>query len=147
VALVGGGGHKMQNTGGKDYLKNTAVDYRIQLTVIYLLTATGLTPVGTSTVQYIFTHKQYTEHNKTEYTERNIHNNNNTKSNKRTQSIIIKIHNNLVGRNSSVGIATRYGLDGPGIETRMRRDFPHLSRPALWPTQPPIKWVPGLCRG
>ena len=30
-----------------------------------------------------------------------------------------------VGRNSSVGIATRYGLDGPGIESRWRRDFPH----------------------
>jgi len=32
-----------------------------------------------STVQYTFTHKQYTEqHNETEYTERNIHNNKNT---------------------------------------------------------------------
>jgi len=29
-----------------------------------------------------------------------------------------------VGRNSSVGIATRYGLDGPGIESRWERDFP-----------------------
>jgi hypothetical protein len=32
---------------------------------------------------------------------------------------------------SSVGIATGYGLDGPGIESRWGRDFPHLSRPAL----------------
>ena len=32
-----------------------------------------------------------------------------------------------VGRDSSVGIATRYGLDGPGIESRWRRDFPHPS--------------------
>jgi hypothetical protein len=32
-----------------------------------------------STVQYTFTHKQYTEqHNETEYTEHNIHNNKNT---------------------------------------------------------------------
>jgi hypothetical protein len=32
---------------------------------------------------------------------------------------------------SSVGIATGYGLDGPGIESRWGRDFPHLSSPAL----------------
>ena len=29
-----------------------------------------------------------------------------------------------------VGIATGYGLDGPGIESQWGRDFPHLSRPA-----------------
>ena len=40
----------------------------------------------------------------------------------------------LVGRDSSVGIATRYGLDGQGIESRWGRDFPHPSRPALGPT-------------
>jgi hypothetical protein len=52
-----------------------------------------------------------------------------------------------VGRDSSVGIVTRYGLDGPGIEFIWRRDFPHHSRPALGPTQPPIQWVPGLSWG
>jgi hypothetical protein len=31
----------------------------------------------------------------------------------------------------SVGIATRYCLDGPGIESRWRRDFTHPSRPTL----------------
>ena len=36
-----------------------------------------------------------------------------------------------VGQDSSVGIATRYGLDGPEIESRWGRDFPHPSRPAL----------------
>ena len=52
--------------------------------VIYLLTAIGLPPGGSSTVQYntvqyTFTYKQYTEqHNETEYTEWNIHNNKNT---------------------------------------------------------------------
>ena len=51
------------------------------------------------------------------------------------------------GPGSSDGIATGYGLDCPGIETRWGRDFSHLSRPALGPTQPPIQRVPVLSRG
>ena len=31
-------------------------------------------------------------------------------------------------RDSAVGIATRYVLDGQGIESRLGRDFPHPSR-------------------
>jgi hypothetical protein len=50
-------------------------------------------------------------------------------------------------RDSSVGIATRYGLEGPGIESRWGRYFPHLSGPALGATQPPVQWVPRLSRG
>ena len=40
----------------------------------------------------------------------------------------------IVGRDSSVGTATLYGLGGPGIEPLLERNFPHPSRPALGPT-------------
>ena len=51
------------------------------------------------------------------------------------------------GPGSVVGIATAYGLDGPGIESWWGQDFPHLSIPALKPTQPPVQWVPALYLG
>jgi hypothetical protein len=51
------------------------------------------------------------------------------------------------GPGSVVGIATGYGLDSPGIESRWVRDFPHLSRSALELAEPPVQWVPGLSRG
>ena len=53
----------------------------------------------------------------------------------------------ISGPGSVAGIATAYGLDGPGIESRLGRDFPHLSRSTLRPTQPPVQWVPGLSQG
>ena len=36
-------------------------------------------------------------------------------------------------RDSSVGTATRYALDGPGIEPPWRQDLPHPSRTIILP--------------
>jgi hypothetical protein len=45
-----------------------------------------------------------------------------------------------------VGIATNYGLDHLGVESRWGRNFSHTSRPALGPTQTPVQWAPGISR-
>ena len=37
------------------------------------------------------------------------------------------------GPGSVDGIATGYGLDGPGMKSQWARDFPHLSRPTWGP--------------
>jgi len=50
------------------------------------------------------------------------------------------------GSVSSVGIATDYGLDGPGSNSGGDEIF-RPSRPAVGPTQPHVKLVPGLSRG
>ena len=52
-----------------------------------------------------------------------------------------------ISKYSVVDIVTGYGLDGPRIESQWGQDFLHLSKLALGPTQPPVQWVPGLCRG
>ena len=55
-------------------------------------------------------------------------------------ALFIFVHvTTTMGRDSSVGIATAYRLDGPGIESQWGQDFPHPSRPALRPTQPPVQ--------
>jgi len=38
-----------------------------------------------------------------------------------------------VGSDSAVVIVTRYGLDGPGIESPWGRNFPRVSRAAVGP--------------
>jgi len=52
-----------------------------------------------------------------------------------------------MGQDNLVGIATRYGLDGLGIESPWLRYFLHPSRPAQGPTQLRVQWVLGLFRG
>ena len=47
---------------------------------------------------------------------------------------------------SSVGIATDYGMGGPGSNPG-RAEILRPSRPALGPTQPPVQWVSVLSRG
>jgi hypothetical protein len=46
-------------------------------------------------------------------------------------------------RTRVVGIATRYGLDLPGIESHWERDFPHPSRPAICPSELPVQEIRG----
>ena len=48
---------------------------------------------------------------------------------------------------SSVGRATTYGLNSPGIESRWGRDFPHPSRPALGLTHLAMQCVRGHSQG
>jgi hypothetical protein len=64
------------------------------------------------------------------------------------KSLVFRNFNSVLSqrRNSVIGIATRYGLGGLGIESRWVRDFPRVSRPFLGPTQPPIHWVPEISR-
>ena len=50
------------------------------------------------------------------------------------------------GPGSSVGIATDYGLNGPGSNPGGYEIF-RPSRLVVGPTQPPVNWVPGLYRG
>ena len=62
-------------------------------------------------------------------------------------SVVVQLRNGqsrIRGWDSEIGIANYYGLDGSRIESRSGRVFPHTSRPALDPTQPPLLWVPGL---
>jgi len=60
-----------------------------------------------------------------------------------TQETLNNFHlrSHIVGRDILAGIATRNGMDSPGIKSRCCRDFPHSSITALGPKQPLVKWV------
>jgi len=52
-----------------------------------------------------------------------------------------------VGLDSVVSMATCYGLDSPGIESRLGARFSVSSGLAAGPTQPPVQTVPGFFSG
>ena len=56
------------------------------------------------------------------------------------------MYNASRGTGSSDGIATDYGLDGPGSNPGGDEIF-HPSRPAMGPTQPPVKSGTGSFSG
>ena len=60
--------------------------------------------------------------------------------------LIIGTYLSGCGPGSSVGIATDYGLDGPGSNPGGDEVF-RPSRPVLGSTQPAVEWVPGLSGG
>jgi hypothetical protein len=64
--------------------------------------------------------------------------------------IVLSYNLNCRSRDSSVGIATGYGLDDRGVRVSPGKVKNFLlstsSRMALGPTQPPIEWVPGVKR-
>jgi hypothetical protein len=59
----------------------------------------------------------------------------------------VSMYHEQRSRDSSVGIATPYGLDGTMIKSWRGKDFPHPSISAMGPTQPPIKWILGIFPG
>jgi len=62
-------------------------------------------------------------------------------------ALIIRISHDAVGRVAQSVWRLATGWTGLGIKSWWGRDFSHLSRPALGPTQPSVQRVLGLSRG
>jgi hypothetical protein len=64
----------------------------------------------------------------------------------REKETLSKLYGSMVGRDNSVSIATRYGLDGPGNESRWGARFSEPvrtgpgSHPASYGSFPGVKW-------
>jgi hypothetical protein len=69
------------------------------------------------------------------------------KRGRKDRTILILILLKMVARDSVVGLATRYGLDDPGIESRWRRDLRTRPDRPWGHNQPPIQWVQRPARG
>jgi hypothetical protein len=46
-----------------------------------------------------------------------------------------------------VSVATRYGMDGPGIESQWEPNIPHPSMLDLGPSRSLLQWLPGILPG
>jgi len=132
---------QMQNTAGFSQccavqLESAVGDRQAKLYCLHIVTRKFLPQCLKRTMR----RTDYTELNKSRKTGTPGAN-----SKRRGKIVVCLIKQN--GPGSSVVIVIGYGLEGPGVESRWGRDFPHLSTPALRPTQPPVQWVPCVSRG
>lgn len=66
------------------------------------------------------------------------------------KSVVLKFYTEkktAAGAELHSPVATYYLINSRGIESWCGRDFPHLSRMALRPTQPPVHLVPSFVQG
>ena len=128
---------KYRETGTSARRANTSLAHRLQ-SYLTLLTSNFAVRIHSISF-YVHTYSIYTHDKPNSF--------NLVRDTPHSYMIIKYVYIYTVSRDSSVGIATRYRLEGPGIEFGWGRDFPHLFRPALGPNQPPVQRVLGLSQG